>query len=240
MFFPLRDDNPTRSVPWVTYSLIVANVAVHLMVLSSALRGEFWLTAWHGFVPGRFLADPVGELPTILTSMFMHGGWFHLASNLWFLHIFGDNLEDALGKCRYLLFYVGCGVVAAFAQLLVDVDSRIPMVGASGAIAGVVGGYMLLFPRAPIVSLNTVPLFWLFMGVIVVVPAWVITLIFFAQNLLLGTQSLASVDQVGVAFFAHIGGFLAGLVAVKPLLGKRAVERRVWSGFRSPGGRSRR
>lgn len=240
MFLPLRDDNPTRSVPWVTYSLIVANVAVHLMVLSSALQGEFWLTAWHGFVPARFLADPVGELPTLLSSMFLHGGWFHLASNLWFLHIFGDNLEDALGKWRYLLFYLCCGVAAAFAQLLVDVDSRIPMVGASGAIAGVVGGYMLLFPRAPIVSLNTVPLFWLFMGVFVVVPAWVIALIFFAQNLVMGTQSLANVGQAGVAFFAHIGGFLAGLVLVKPLLGKRAVERRVWSGFRPPSGRTRR
>jgi membrane associated rhomboid family serine protease len=231
MFFPIRDDNPTRGVAWVTYALMATNVAVHIALDARALRGEFWLTAWYGLVPSRFFADPSGEALTVLTSMFMHGGWMHLASNMWFLHIFGDNLEDALGRGRYVLFYLAAGVGAAAAQVLIDPASRVPMVGASGAIAGVVGGYMVLYPRAPIVALNTFPPLWLFLGVFVVLPAWVIALVFFGQNLLMGTQALGDIGGAGVAFFAHIGGFVAGLALVRPLLGKRSITPRVWGGW---------
>jgi membrane associated rhomboid family serine protease len=231
MFFPLRDDNPTRRAPWVTYLLIASNVLVHLWVVRAHAAGAFWLPAWYGLVPARFFADPLGEVVTLASSMFMHGGWLHLASNMWFLHIFGDNLEDGLGHVRYLCFYLLCGLAAALAQAWVDPVSQIPMVGASGAIAGVVGAYMLIHPRAPILSLNTVPLLWLFMGIFVVVPAWVIALLFFVQNLLMAYQSLGSLGEAGVAFFAHLGGFVAGLALIKPLLGKQRVERRTWHGF---------
>ncbi|HEX2730378.1 MAG TPA: rhomboid family intramembrane serine protease [Polyangiaceae bacterium] len=237
MFFPLRDDNPTRRTPWVTYCLIALNVLVHLQVTRLTNAGAFWLPAWYGLVPARFFADPVGEAPTILSSMFMHGGWFHLASNMWFLHIFGDNLEDGLGRFRYLLFYLVCGLGAAFAQAGLSPHSSIPMIGASGAIAGVVGGYLILHPRAPVLSLNTFPPLWLFLGVFVVLPAWVIALIFVGQNLALAYESLEGYGEPGVAFLAHLGGFVSGFLLVRPMLGGRKIERRNWQGF---GARTRR
>jgi membrane associated rhomboid family serine protease len=240
MFLPLRDDNPTRRLPWVTYSLIAANLAVHLWQIQALNQGAFWLPAWYGLVPSRLFSDPAGEVVTVGSSMFLHAGWLHLASNMWFLHIFGDNLEDGLGHWRYLLFYLLCGLAAAVLQALVNPSSQVPMVGASGAIAGVVGAYMLIHPRAPIFSLNTVPLLWLFMGIFVVVPAWVIALLFFLQNLLMAYQSLGNLGAAGVAFFAHLGGFVAGVMLIKPLLGRKKIERRVWPGFAKPERRWRR
>jgi membrane associated rhomboid family serine protease len=231
LFFPLRDVNPVRRVPFFNYALIVINVAAFLSITARESQGEFWLTAWYGLVPSRLLSDPQGEVVTVVTSMFLHGGWMHLASNMWFLHIFGDNLEDMLGRVRYLLFYGICGVFAAAAQIWVDTSSSIPMVGASGAIAGVVGGYVVLCPRAPILSFNTVPLLWLFLGLLVTVPAWVIALLFFGQNLLLAAVSAQDMSQTGVAFFAHLGGFVAGLVLIKPFAGDRKPPRQVWQTF---------
>ena len=137
MFFPIRDDNPTRGTPWVTHGLIALNVAVFVVVSMGESVGRYWLTAWYGLVPTRLLADPFGEVVTVLTSMFMHGGVMHLASNMWFLHIFGDNLEDVLGRARYVAFYLLAGVAAAAAQVFTNTGSSLPMVGASGAIAGV-------------------------------------------------------------------------------------------------------
>jgi membrane associated rhomboid family serine protease len=167
--------------------------------------------------------------------MFMHGGWGHLGSNMLFLYIFGDNMEDVLGHLRYLGFYLLSGLVAGLVQLGIDVGSTIPMVGASGAIAGVVGGYLLLFPRAPIVALNTVPLLWFVMGIFPVIPAWLVAAEFFLVNLLQGVASLGSRAEMGggVAVFAHLGGFVAGLLLVRPLMGRRSLAARGhWSGFK--------
>ncbi len=231
MFFPISDDNPTRQRPWLTYVLIALNVAVHLLLAARLRAGEYWLHAYYGLVPARFFLDPVGESVTVVSSMFMHADWGHLGSNMWFLHIFGDNLEDALGRWRYVVFYLASGVGAAALQLLVGASSTVPMIGASGAIAGVVAGYIVLYPRAPILCLNGIPLLWIPLGVFVVLPAWTIAAIFLAVNLLMAWLSLGS-SGGGVAFFAHVGGFLAGLLLIRPLLGKRPVVRRVWRGFR--------
>lgn len=240
MFFPLRDDNPTRGIAWLTYALIAVNVAVHVAVTRELALGKFWSVAWYGLVPSRLLFDPVGESGTIFSSMFMHGDWVHLGSNMWFLHIFGDNLEQALGRLRYLAFYLACGVLAAIAQVAVSPFSQIPMVGASGAIAGVIGGYMLLHPRVPILTLNTIPLLWFFLGVFVVLPAWVIAGLFFVQNL--GMAVLSNVASAlaptqgavapSIAFVAHVGGFAAGMALVKPLLRGDRPPSHVWQGFR--------
>lgn len=235
LFFPLRDVNPIRRRPMLTYGLIAVNVLVFLWTTVLGASGNFWVVAWYGLVPSRFFADPSGELVTVLTSMFMHGGWMHLGSNMWFLHIFGDNLEDVLGRTRYISFYLGCGALAAVAQVLFDPQGQVPMVGASGAIAGVVAGYVVLYPRAPILSFNTVPLLWLFLGLLVSVPAWIIALLFFGQNLALAWSFSGNLSGAGIAFFAHLGGFVAGLLLIRPALGRRRQnipKRPTWGGFR--------
>ena len=140
MFFPLRDENPTERAPVVNYALIALNVAAFLYTWPAISGGQWWIVPGYGLVPTRIVADPAGEAFTVLTSMFMHGGWGHLASNMLFLHIFGDNLEDMLGHAKYLGFYLLAGLVAALAQVGIEPESAVPMVGASGAIAGVVGG----------------------------------------------------------------------------------------------------
>ncbi len=238
LFFPLRDVNPVRRAPLLTYLLIAANVLAFLWMGLRESLGEFWLAAWYGLVPSRFFADPSGEAITVVSSMFMHGGWLHLGSNMWFLHIFGDNLEDVLGRARYLLFYGLCGLLAALAQVLADPSGSVPMVGASGAIAGVVGGYVVLYPRAPILSFNTVPLLWLFLGLIVTLPAWFIALLFFGQNLTLAWANAGNLSGAGVAFFAHLGGFIAGFALIRAFVGKQALEReqrrQVWTALRDP------
>jgi membrane associated rhomboid family serine protease len=227
MFFPIRDDNPTRRPPWVTHGVIALNVLVYAYFSIEELSGMFWVTHWYGLVPARLLADVDGESFTVLSSMFMHGGLYHLGTNMWFLHVFGDNVEDAMGRPRYLGFYLGCGLAAAAAQVLADPSSTVPMVGASGAVSGVLGAYLLLYPRAPVLSLNTVPLLWLFTGIFVVLPAWVIAGIYFLSNLISAYWVLGSANGAGVAFFAHLGGFLAGVVFVR------------WGGSRSRGLRPR-
>jgi membrane associated rhomboid family serine protease len=231
MFFPLRDENPTERVPFVTYGLIALNIAAFLYTWPSIAGGEWWLLPGYGLVPTRIVADPGGEAFTVLTSMFMHGGWGHLASNMLFLHIFGDNLEDMLGHAKYLGFYVLCGAVAAFTQIVIDTHSPVPMVGASGAIAGVVGGYLLLFPRAPIVMLNLTPLIF-FIGLLPVVPAWAVAGEFFVVNVLSAINAASDSAVGGVAVFAHLGGFIAGFLLARPLLAGRDVGTRHWQGFR--------
>ena len=232
MFFPLRDENPTERAPFVNYGLIALNIAAFLYTWPSISGGQWWIVPGYGLVPTRIVADPAGEAFTVLTSMFMHGGWGHLASNMLFLHIFGDNLEDMLGHAKYLGFYLLAGVLAALAQIGVEPQSAVPMVGASGAIAGVVGGYLLLFPRAPIVMLNLTPLIF-FIGLLPVVPAWAVAGEFFIVNLVtaLGPQNDGATG--GVAVFAHLGGFVAGLLLTRPLLGGRSVGDRRWQGFRT-------
>lgn len=217
---PLSDRLPVRSTPIVTYLLIAANVlvyAVERLAAVSVLPAEAMVRAY-GFVPARFMAEPLAELPNVLSSMFMHdpSGVMHLGGNMLFLWIFGDNVEDALGRGRYLGFYVLSGLFAAAAQLLVDPGSNVPMVGASGAISGVLAAYGSLYPRSPITVLNPVPFLWLLFGLTFTLPAWVLILEYFVLNFLNGLGSLGA-SGGGVAFFAHLGGFLAGLVLVRLL-----------------------
>jgi membrane associated rhomboid family serine protease len=234
--FPIRDINPTRTTPFVNYLLIVGNVAAFAFMKSLPP----WYEPAYGLVPTRIVADPGGEVITVFTSMFMHANLLHLGGNLWFLWIFGDNVEDALGHTRYLLFYAMGGIAAALAQIFMNVASPIPMVGASGAIAAVTGGYVLLYPRAPILIVNPVPFLWLVMGLTLVVPAWLVAGEFFFMNLFTGIQSLhaeaASGEATGgVAFFAHLGGFVAGLLFVRPMRSGRARPTRSnWDGWRAP------
>lgn len=238
MFFPVRDDNPTRTTPFVNLLLIALNVGVFIWSWSTDAQNALQyadarsLVETYGLVPRRFLHDPVGQAQFVFTSMFMHGGWYHLISNMWFLHLFGDNVEDTLGHWRYLLFYLLSGIAAAAAQIAIDPGSMVPMVGASGAIGGVVGGYLMLYPRAPILSFNMVPLLWLFLGVMLVVPAWAIAGLFLVQNLWLAYQNSAGVGSSGIAFAAHLGGFLAGILLVRRLTAGRVVERRIAPGLR--------
>ncbi len=169
---PIGDRNPTRTTPVVNYCLLALNVAVFAWQFSVLSRGgEAWLTPGYGLVPARITNDLSGEAFTVFTSMFMHGGLLHLGGNLLFLYIFGDNVEDSIGHVRYVLFYLLSGIGAGAAQVLTDPSSQVPMVGASGAIAGVLGAYIVLHPRAPITVLNPPPLAF-FIGFFIVVPAW--------------------------------------------------------------------
>jgi membrane associated rhomboid family serine protease len=231
---PIRDENPTRTVPWVNYMLILANVVFWGWQILSELSGIHFISAAYGVVPRRLLADPMGEAFTIFMAMFLHGGWAHVGGNMLFLYIFGDNVEDALGHGRYLAFYLVGGVVATAAQVAIDPQSIVPMIGASGAIAGVLGGYLVLYPRAPITVVNPVFPLWFILGPLLVFPAWLVMGEWFVWNLIPGVASIGQGGS-GVAFFAHIGGFLAGLVLVRPLgSGRSRHDSRAWSGWRPP------
>lgn len=229
MFLPLKDLNPTRTFPFVTYALIAANVVGYLVeTLMIGQYGASAVAGGYGLVPSRLLADPFGEAFTLLTSMFMHGDLGHIASNMLFLYIFGDNVEDALGHGRYLLFYLFAGIAAAAAQFLTGIDSPIAMLGASGAIAGVLGAYIVLYPRAPVLGV--------FVFVLITVPAWlVIGYWFLFSNLLPAVASLGLPARGGIAFMAHIGGFVGGLLLVRPLhAGRGRRESSRWDGWRPP------
>ena len=215
---PLHDTIPSRSWPLVTFLLIVVNVLVFLYELSlGPVLDRFLLI--YGFIPERYLriaqVDP-WNLPArfgpMLTSMFLHGGWLHLIGNMWMLWIFGDNVEDRLGKGRYLLYYLVCGLAAVYLHYLTGPLSRIPVVGASGAIAGVMGGYFVLFPHARIVAL--IPIFF-FLHVITV-PAVLFLAFWFFMQLFNGMVATAASFGGGVAWWAHVGGFLAGGLMILP------------------------
>lgn len=233
---PLRDRLPTRTFPFVNYLLIAANILFFFWQTALVEAGYADIGTEFGFVPYRFNVSPVVATPTIFTSMFMHGGWGHLGGNMLALWIFGDNVEDAMGHFRYLAFYALGGVAAAITQMGIDPFSQIPMVGASGAIAAVMAGYLVLYPRSPITVLNPIPLLWFFMGIFWEFPAWIIALEFFALNLWSGLGSLGGRGAGGgVAFFAHIGGFIAGLVLVGFFTrGKERRQPQNWSGWRPP------
>lgn len=204
---PLRDINPTKRTPVVTYALIAANVLVFLYQLGLGdAQGELLIRQW-GMVPYYISHLHLGSLPTVLTSMFLHGGFLHLISNMWSLYIFGDNVEDVLGRGRFLVFYVLCGMGAAMAQTLIEPASAVPMVGASGAISGTMAAYLKLFPHARIVAVIPVLFFWFLREV----PALFFIVFWFVIQLLSGFGSLGTMNMGGVAFFAHIGGFVAGL-----------------------------
>lgn len=223
---PLSDDNPVRSTPFITFSLVAANVAVFLYQLSLGPLQEQFIRSC-GFLPielvtGQDVGVPTCVSPpalTILTSMFMHGGFLHIGSNLLYLWIFGNNVEDSMGSVKFLVFYVVCGVAAALAQTYVTMAyqpeaAAIPNVGASGAIAGVLGGYLVLFPGARVRTLIVLGLFWSMARV----PALIVLGLWFVTQFFQGVGSLVpdiSAQMGGVAFWAHIGGFVAGLVLIK-------------------------
>jgi membrane associated rhomboid family serine protease len=216
---PLRDTIPTRSVPFVNNLLIAANVFGFLIELAQGARIEAFLYTY-AFVPARLLrgGDLGHDLLTVVTAMFLHGGLGHLIGNLLYLWIFGDNVEDALGHGRYLVFYLACGAAATFTQTLFFPTSEVPNIGASGAIAGALGGYFVLYPRARVVTL--VPLFFLFP--LIEIPAGLYLFFWFAMQFFMGGSSLASAQRGGgVAWWAHVGGFLAGLVLVKLMQPRR-------------------
>jgi len=209
--FPIRDHNPSGRMPFVTYALIAANIAVFL---------SYWLTIptesdlarfffdW-GLVPGYVTQG--ARVETVVTSMFLHGGWMHLAGNMLFLWIFGDNLEDEMGHLPFAGFYLVSGVAAAALQVAADPGSAVPMVGASGAIAGVMGGYLLLFPRARV---DVLFIFIIFFRIFAI-PAWIVLMVWFGLQLFNG--AVTPTDEGGVAYLAHVGGFAGGLVLALPL-----------------------
>jgi membrane associated rhomboid family serine protease len=234
---PLRDRLPTRRVPVVNYTLIALNVLVFVwerMLVGLGVSPDALVRTW-GLVPVRLLVTPGDHAINVLSSMFMHdpSGWLHIGSNMLFLWIFGDNVEDAMGRKRYLAFYLLSGLAAAAAQVLIDPYSHVPMVGASGAIAGVLAAYGSLYPRSPITVLNPIPLLWLFFGVFFELPAWVVILEFFLVNAVNGIGSLGGASHGGVAFFAHLGGFVAGLLLVRLFVQRRRSDPERWQGFRA-------
>jgi rhomboid family protein len=212
---PIRDTIPAARVPVFTYAIIVANVVVFFYELSLGERLEPFLASY-GLVPAHF------RFGDLVTSMFLHGGWGHLIFNMLFLYIFGDNVEDRLGHLRYVAFYLLCGMAAGAAQTLVNPRSTIAMVGASGAIAGVLGAYLLFFPRSRIVTL--VPIF-LFLQVMEI-PAVLFLVGWFVLQILSGMATIGA-NTGGVAFFAHAGGFVAGMV-FGPILRERRPEPPAW------------
>lgn len=198
---PLEDDNSLRkTTPVVTYSLIILNILFFLIELNG---GEDFIKRW-AFIPSRFTANPLGDVPTLFTAMFMHAGWLHLASNMLYLWIFGDNIEDRLGKIKYVLLYLLSGIAATFAQYVFFPNSSIPNVGASGAIAGVLGAYILFFPGQKVKVL-------LGRSIVVMQSFVVIGFWFFLQVVSSAGSLYSTQDTGGVAYMAHTGGFLAGL-----------------------------
>ena len=198
---PIGDDNSgRRTAPLVTYALVALNVLFFFVELNG---GDAFIKKW-AFVPSRFLANPFGDLLTLFTSMFMHAGWVHLGGNMLYLWIFGDNVEDRFGHLKFIIFYLFCGLAATFAQLAFSVGSNVPNLGASGAIAGVLGAYILLFPKGKVKVLQG-------QGVIQV-PALLAIGMWIVLQFFSGIGSVANTAQTGgVAYMAHIGGFLAGL-----------------------------
>ena len=225
-FLPYKDDNPTRSVPVINWVLILVNLWVFFtwqFPLGPNEQAAYFSS--FGFIPATFFGQffypsaegIIWEWYSVITSMFSHGGIAHLFGNMLFLYLYGDNLEDALGKFRYLVFYLGCGFLAALAQAFLNPASQIPMVGASGAISGVIGGYLLLYPRA-----NIRVFYWvlLFIGTMMV-PAYLVLGIWLLEQVLLFPDSMK--EAGGVAIAAHLGGFAGGFL-LTPLFKKKGVK----------------
>lgn len=237
---PIRDNIPSRTTPFMNYLIIAACTGVFLLQLSEEQRGVS-LVERYGMIPRRVfhpdepiqiverqhvrVVTPFGvqvqvvERPrllapsavppilTLLTCIFLHGGWMHFLGNMWFLYIFGDNVEDRFGHLRFLLFYLACGVLASAAHLLVNANSPVPTIGASGAIAGVMGAYFVLYPHAKV--LTVVPIFYFLE--LIVLPAYVFLGVWFFLQFFQGTAAITVMETTGVAWWAHIGGFVAGM-----------------------------
>lgn len=238
--FPYHDENKTQRTPYVTYALIGLNLLAWLLVQGAGSAYSLAMSVCNfGLVPGEFtggaqpgegflmaedlacVVDAGRQYHTVFTSMFMHGSWMHLLGNMWFLWLFGNNVEDSMTRPRYVLFYLLCGLGAALLQVFTDPSSIIPMVGASGAISGVMGGYLLLFPRVKVfvfVPLGIIPFNF-------ALPAWTMLLYWLGLQLLGGVGGVLNGATGGVAFWAHVGGFVAGLVLVKLFASSRELER---------------
>jgi membrane associated rhomboid family serine protease len=235
---PYHDENETQRTPIVTFALIGVNVLVWLLIQGAGSPVTLARSVCElGLIPGeltgmlppgtRFpmgeglvcLTDPGRQLSHVFTSMFLHGGWMHLIGNMWFLWIFGNNIEDSMGRVRYLVFYLLSGVAAAVTQVATGPDSAIPMVGASGAISGVMGAYLVLYPRVRVYTL--LPLGFFFTTI--ALPAWTMLLYWIGLQALSGVVGLFGAQEGGVAFWAHIGGFVAGVILVKVFANREDV-----------------
>ena len=207
------DDSSRRTFPLVTSVLIALNVLFFFVEMSG---GDAFIGEW-AFVPSRFLANPVGDSLTLLTSLFMHAGWLHLGGNMLYLWIFGDNVEDRFGHIKFTIFYLLCGLGATFAQLAFSVGSSVPNLGASGAIAGVLGAYILLFPQGRVRVLQGQQ--------VIQVPALIVIGLWIVLQLFSGIGSIAATaDTGGVAYMAHIGGFVVGIVLTFLFRGSRGAQ----------------
>ncbi|MFE4106400.1 rhomboid family intramembrane serine protease [Almyronema epifaneia] len=226
---PLRDENPTYSKSYVTYGLIGLNIAIFLFEIGLSSQAlELFFDRW-AVVPAQLTAsfqgsgpNPVQEWFTLISSQFLHGGFLHLGGNMLYLWVFGNNIEDRLGKVKFIIFYLGCGILAALTQWFFEPGSSVPTVGASGAIAGVMGAYILRFPKARILTL--IPLF--FFITTIRIPALFFLGFWFVQQALYGIASLGADAQMGtggIAYWAHAGGFVFGIV-LGPLLGLFSEE----------------
>jgi len=215
---PLKDDQPSYSKPYVTWFLIGLNILVFLYQMSLGPRGDELLVRIYGEVPSHLAAFLAGSpkysliqvVVPFFTSMFLHAGWMHVLGNMWFLYIFGDNVEDYLGPFKYLIFYLMSGLIAMVTQVAIYPHSNVPTVGASGAIAGVLGAYFILYPRARVLT-------WFFVFVMYL-PAWVVLGEWFVVQFFSGAATLAQAagrDMGGVAVWAHVGGFISGVVMIK-------------------------
>jgi membrane associated rhomboid family serine protease len=228
--FPYHDENATQRTPYVTLALIAVNVAVWLLVQGAGAAVPLARSVCElGLIPGELtgslapgtsfpmgegiacLTDPGRQVQNVLTSMFLHGSWMHLLGNMWFLWLFGNNIEDSMTRPRFLAFYLLAGLGAALAQVFADPASRVPMVGASGAISGVMGAYLMLFPRVRVFTL--VPLGFFLTSI--ALPAWGMLIYWVALQFLGGVTSVVGQQTGGVAFWAHLGGFIVGLMLVK-------------------------
>ena len=208
MLFPYKDDNPSVLYPFTTYTIIGLNVSVFLLQFYISGNNQDLARSIifeYGLVPNRF------NIIDVITSMFLHGGIYHIVGNMWFLYIFGDNIESILGHIRFICFYIFCGAGAAFLQFIVEPTSSIPMVGASGAISGILGAYMIKFPKAKVHVIAVV----IFFITTFVVPAQVVLGVWFLMQLSGGLGSLGIDTTGGIAWFAHIGGFICGVSSIK-------------------------
>lgn len=234
---PIKDYNPTRNFPLITVLLMVINVLAFIQdrltghyepMLVETARGMVQvrhfvggLTAEFALVPARLAAEPASSWFQVFTSMFLHGNWLHIGSNMLFLWIFGNNIEDVLGKARFVVFYLCCGIAAAAAQFISAPQSTIPMIGASGAVAGVMGAYLVLYPHARILTL--LPIFFFF--TFIEVPAYLMIGYWVLLQFISANWLDAGSAQGGIAYFAHIGGFLAGLILLFLFGGKGLRDR---------------
>jgi membrane associated rhomboid family serine protease len=221
---PLKDENPTRTIPVVNILLIIVNVMVFLWEVSLGPNLERALSVV-AFIPARFFIAPLA-LPNVISifvSMFLHGGFVHLGGNMLYLWIFGDNIEDRLGHGKYLFFYLACGFVATFAHAIMNPSSVVPSIGASGAIAGVLGAYLVIFPHARVLTLIPILVFITLREI----PAVLVLGLWFVLQLFVGVGSIGMADaaQGGVAYFAHIGGFAFGMLLIVLMGGRRPRSR---------------